>query len=121
MVSVVGLTGPLGAAGSLLLLIAGVVWYRARQGGGYAGAAVAGSTPKPPPVYGIAKSAAAGAALGRKPRATKPAAGPLVDYVVHADPGTQVTQTDAPTLIKSAIRIRGRTDPGEQSLAIDPF
>jgi len=121
-VSVVGLTGPLTAAGSLLLAIAGIVWFRANQGGGYPAAAAAGSTPKPPQVYGIAKSATAGA-VGRRQRPTKPApaARPTIDYIVHADPGTQVTQTDAPTLVKPAIRVRGRIDPGEQSLAIDSF
>ncbi len=122
-VNVVGMTGPLTAAGTLLLAVAGFVWYRARQNGGFGQAAPAGSTPKPPPVYGIAKSAAAGPALARTKRAARPAAAApsaqKVDYVVHADPGTQVTQTDASTLVKSSIRVRGRTDPGEQSLAIE--
>jgi beta-lactam-binding protein with PASTA domain len=122
-VHVVGLTGPLTAAGSLLLALAAIVWFRARQGGGFATAGYAGSTPKPPPVYGIAKSGTAAPAVGRKKRTSKPAtpARPHIDYVVHADPGTQVTQTDASSLVRSSIRVRGRTDPGEQSLAIDSF
>ena len=54
-VEVVGLTGPLTAGGTLLFALAGLVWFRARQGGGQAMAS-AGTTPTPPPVYGIAKS-----------------------------------------------------------------
>ena len=119
-VEVVGLTGPLTAGGTLLLALAGVIWFRARQGGGYATAGPA-ATPTPPPVYGIAKSAAARPAFDKTTRAARPmAARSEADYVVHVDPGTQVTQTGAPALVKSAISLRGRTDPGEQTLVIEP-
>ena len=124
-IEVVGLAGPLTAGGSFLLAIAGLVWYRARQGGGLASGAPA-STPTPPPVYGISRSAAPRPAFNKTAKAARPAAAAASparaqpDYVVHVDPGTQVTQTDAATLVTSSIRLRGRTDPGEQTLAIDP-
>jgi hypothetical protein len=41
------------------------------------------------------------------------------DIIVHVDPGTQVIQTDAAELIRASVRLRGKIDPGEQSLAID--
>ncbi|MEZ5935103.1 MAG: PASTA domain-containing protein [Alphaproteobacteria bacterium] len=124
-VQVVGLAGPLTAAGTLLVILAGLVWFRARQGGGFAPAG-AGTTPTPPPVYGISRGAVARPAFDKTARSARPAAAPAAaaraqpDFVVHADPGTQVTQTDAPNLVISSIRLRGRSDPGEQTLAIEP-
>ena len=122
-VEVVGLAGPLTVGGSVLLALAGFIWVRARQGGGPAMAG-AGNTPTPPPVYGISRSAPARPAFDKTARAARPAAAAAArsqpDYVVKVDAGTQVTQTDAPSLIKSSIRVRGRTDPGEQTLAIEP-
>lgn len=123
-VNVVGLAGPLTAGGTLLLVLAGLVWFRARQGGGLAMAGGSGGTPTPPPVYGISRSAAPRPAFDKTTRAARPAAPaaparPQAAYAVHADPGTQVTQTDADSLVKSSIRLRGRTDPGEQTLVIE--
>ncbi len=122
-VEVVGLAGPLTAGGSLLLALAGLIWYRTHQSGG-AGMASSANTPTPPPVYGISRSAPARPAFDKTARAARPAAAagsrPQADYVVNVDAGTQVTQTDAPSLVKSSIRVRGRTDPGEQTLAIEP-
>ena len=122
-VEVVGLAGPLTASGTLLLALAGLVWFRARQGGG-GGMAGATAAPTPPPVYGISRSAPARPAFDKTARAARPAAAaatrPQADYVVNVDAGTQVTQTDASSLVKSSIRLRGRTDPGEQTLAIEP-
>lgn len=119
-VEIVGLAGPLTAGGTLLLGLAGLIWFRARQGGG--GMASAKSTPTPPPVYGISRSAPARPAFDKTARAARPAAGSRSqpDYVVKLDEGTQVTQTDAASLVKPSIRLRGRTDPGEQTLAIEP-
>ncbi|MGI9510809.1 MAG: PASTA domain-containing protein [Geminicoccaceae bacterium] len=117
-VQVVGMTGPLTAAGTLLLGLAGLVWFRSRQGTqGLAGAAAA---PSPPPVYGIAKSATPRPAFDKTARSARPATSRSEpDYVVKTDLGTQVTQTDASNLVKPAIRVRGRADPGEQTLAIE--
>ncbi len=119
-VEVVGLVGPLTAGGSLLLALAGVVWFKTRQSGQGGGMAPAAT---PPPVYGIAKSAVpkkrpafnrtAKAARPEAPRAAEP------DYVVNVDAGTQVIQTDAANLVKPSIRLRGRADQGEQQLAIE--
>ncbi len=116
-VQVVGLVGPLTAGGSLLVALAGAVWFRTRR----AGAGAPSQSMQPPPVYGIAKSAAARPAFSRTARA---AARPEMQtssepsYVVEADTGNQVIQTDAPNLVKPSIRLRGRVDPGEQSLAV---
>jgi hypothetical protein len=122
-VEVVGLVGPLTAGGSLLLALAGAVWFKTRQSGaGYGGPAQASI--QPPPVYGIAKSGAARPAFSRTARSARPtpaaaaAAGPA--YLVEVDPGNQVIQTDAPNLVKPSVRLRGRADPGEQELAINP-
>jgi len=120
-VEVVGLTGPLTAGGTLILALASLVWFRARQAGGD-GMAGAAATPAPPPVYGISRSAAPRPAFDKTARSARPkppAARPEADYVVHADPGTQVIQTDENKLVRSSIRVRGRTDAGEQTLAID--
>ena len=117
-VEVVGLVGPLTAGGSLLLALAGVIWFKTRQSdhGG------APHSVQPPPVYGIAKSAPARPAFNRTARAARPEAAPSSEpnYVVNIDPGNQVIQTDAPNLVKPSIRLRGRADPGEQTLAIEP-
>ncbi|MEM9626412.1 MAG: PASTA domain-containing protein [Pseudomonadota bacterium] len=121
-VEVVGLAGPLSVGGSVLLALAGFIWFRTRQGGG-AAMAGSGNTPAPPPVYGISRSAPARPAFDKTARSARPAAAaarPQPDYVVKVDAGTQVTQTDAPSLVKSSIRVRGRTDPGEQTLATEP-
>ena len=130
-VDVVGLAGPLTAGGTLILALAGLVWFRARQAAG-PGMAGVGATPAPPPVYGISRSAAPRPAFDKTARAARPktapvaaapappqAAQPEADYMVQVDPGTQVIQTDENRLVKSSIRLRGRTDPGEQTLAID--
>ncbi len=119
-VEVVGLAGPLTAGGTLLLALAGLVWFRAHQGAG--ATAGASSTPTPPPVYGISRSAPARPAFDKTAKSARPqaAARPQADYVVNVDAGTQVTQTDASSLVKPSIRLRGRTDPGEQTLAIEP-
>ncbi len=120
-VEVVGLTGPLTAGGSLLLALAGVVWFGTRQSSGQQARPV--STPPPPPVYGIAKSATARPAFDRTARSARPeAAAPpssAPEYIVDIDNGNQVIQTDAPNLVKTSIRLRGRADPGEQRLAIE--
>ena len=118
-VDIVGLSGPLTVGGTLLVALAGLVWFRAR--GGYATAG-AGTTPKPPPVYGISRGAPVRPTFEKTGRSARPATPPRSepDYVVHVDPGTQVTQTDASSLVKSSIRLRGRADPGEQTLAINP-
>ncbi|MGI9503011.1 MAG: PASTA domain-containing protein [Geminicoccaceae bacterium] len=129
-VDVVGLAGPLTAGGTLILALAGLVWFRARQAAG-PGMAGAGTTPTPPPVYGISRSAAPRPAFDKTARAARPKTAPVAapappqavqseaDYAVHVDPGTQVIQTDEDRLVKSSIRLRGRTDRGEQTLAID--
>ncbi|MDH3663486.1 MAG: PASTA domain-containing protein, partial [Alphaproteobacteria bacterium] len=119
-VEVVGLTGPLTAGGTLILGLAGLVWFRARQGSGL-GLGGAAATPTPPPVYGISRKAGQRPAFEKTAKAARPtaAARAQADYVVNADPGTQVTQTDAPTLVKSSIHLRGRADPGEQTLVIE--
>ena len=120
-VQVVGLVGPLTAGGSLLLVLAGVVWFTTRQSGNVRPA----QSVQPPPVYGIAKSAPARPAFNRTARAARPeaAAAPMPefepDYVIEVDTGNQVIQTDAPNLVKPSIRLRGRADPGEQRLAIE--
>lgn len=118
-VEVVGLVGPLTAGGSLLLALAGAVWFKTRQSG-YG--SPSHQSVQPPPVYGIAKSAASRPAFSRTARAARPdppsASGPT--FVVDVDRGNQVIQTDAPNLVKPSIRLRGRADPGEQELAITP-
>lgn len=118
-VEVVGLVGPLSAGGTLLLALAGVVWFRTRQSAQYRPA----QTAPPPPVYGIAKSAAARPAFNRTARAARPEAAPPPSskpvYIIDVDTGNQVIQTDAPNLVKTSIRLRGRADPGEQRLAIE--
>ncbi len=118
-VDIVGLAGPLTAGGTLLVALAGLAWFRAR-GGGFAPAG-AGNTPTPPPVYGISRGATVRPGFDKTARSARPAPPPRPepDYVVHVDPGTQVTQTDASSLVKSSIRLRGRADPGEQTLAIN--
>jgi beta-lactam-binding protein with PASTA domain len=122
-VQVVGLAGPLTAAGTLLIILAGLVWFRARQGGGFATAGAA-STPTPPPVFGISRGAVPRPVFDKTARSARPATPAAArgqpDFLVQADPGTQVTQTDAPSLVISSIRVRGRSDPGEQTLAIEP-
>lgn len=118
-VEVVGMVGPLTAGGLALLALAGVVLVKARQGG-QAGAAH--PAVQPPPVYGIAKSAAARPAFNRTARAARPEKSPASSepsYQVEIDPGNQVVQTDAANLVKPSIRLRGRADPGEQKLAIE--
>jgi hypothetical protein len=109
---VVGLTGPRALGGGLLLARTGFVWYRARLCGG-------GGHAAPPRVYGIRRRAPP--VTARRPPA--PAAAPREqgrpDIIVQVDPGTQVIQTDAAELIRASVRLRGKIDPGEQSLAID--
>ncbi len=119
-VDIVGLAGPLTAGGTLMIALAGLAWFRAR-GSGFATAGAAGHTPAPPPVYGISRGAPVRPAFDKTARSARPAASqrPEPSYVVHVDPGTQVTQTDASSLVKSSIRLRGRADPGEQTLAIN--
>ncbi|MGI9491184.1 MAG: PASTA domain-containing protein [Geminicoccaceae bacterium] len=118
-VKVVGLMGPLTAGGLFLLALASVVWFKTRQSGS---AEVAHPSAQPPPVYGIAKSAAPRPAFNRTAKAARPEAPPATgesSYVVEVDTGNQVIQTDAPNLVKPSIRVRGRADPGEQKLAIE--
>ena len=120
-VEIVGLAGPLTAGGTLLVALAGLAWFRARGSSGVAAAGV-GNTPTPPPVYGISRGAPVRPPFDKTARSTRPAPPSRSEpvYVVHVDPGTQVTQTDASSLVKSSIRLRGRADPGEQTLAINP-
>ena len=122
-VEVVGMVGPLSAGGLLLLALAGVIWVKARQPG-QAAATAPHAGGRPPPVYGIAKSAAPPRpTFNRTTRAARPEtaapAAPEPSYVVALDTGTQVIQTDAPNLVKPSIRLRGRADPGEQKLVIE--
>lgn len=118
-VQVVGLMGPLTAGGLFLLALASIVWFKTTQAGG---AAASHPSVQPPPVYGIAKSAAPRPAFNRTAKAARPEAQPATgqpNYVVEVDTGNQVIQTDAPNLVKPSIRLRGRVDPGEQKLAIE--
>ena len=116
-VQVVGLMGPLTAGGLFLIALASIVWFKTRQAG-QAGASLPSA--QPPPVYGIAKSAAQRPAFNRTAKAARPAAEPAAPaephYVVELDPGNQVIQTDAPNLVKPSIRLRGRADPGSRNL-----
>lgn len=120
-VEVVSMVGPLTVGGSLLLALAGFIFVKTRQ----SGHGSAPQTAAPPPVYGIAKSGTvARPAFSRTAKAARP--GPVPppqqrepNYIVNTDAGTQVIQTDASTLVKPSIRLRGRADQGEQSLAIE--
>lgn len=113
-VQVVNLLAPITIGTSLLLVVAGFVWFRPR------GQAAAPAAPEPMPLQRrVSQPPTPGPlpAHAARARARRAAAPPSnLNLVAQVDVGRQVIRTEAAELVLPTVRLRGRADPGEQTI-----